>query len=61
LSTVYLILYASAWRAAAEGGALLAAWLAPARAANVRRIVEIVCQVTYYGGVPLLVAWPFLT
>jgi hypothetical protein len=60
LTAIYLLLYASAWRAAAEGGALLVAWRAPAHAATARRAVEIVCRVAYYIGVPVLVLMPFL-
>ncbi len=56
----YLVLYASVWRGAAEGIALLAAWIAPARAAAVRRAVEVACLGLYYGGVPALVAARFL-
>jgi hypothetical protein len=60
LVVIYLLLYASAWRAAAEAVALLAAWIAPTRASAVRRVVEIVCRIVYYAGVPVLVALPFL-
>ncbi len=60
LASIYVLLYASIWRAAAEGVALLAAWIAPARARAVRRAVEVTCGVVYYGGVPLLVLLPFL-
>jgi len=58
--TIYLVLYASVWRGLAEGMALLAACVAPARAAAVRRAAEIVCQVAYYGGVPVLLLLRFL-
>lgn len=57
---LYLLLYASLWRALAEGVCLAAAWLAPARAAPVRRAAEVACQVLYYGGVPLLLLVRFL-
>jgi apolipoprotein N-acyltransferase len=55
----YLLLWASAWRAAAEAVALCAAWAAPARAALVRNAVERVCQIAFYLGVPLLLALRF--
>jgi len=54
------VLYASVWRGLAEGTALLGACVAPARAAGVRRAAEIVCQVAYYGGVPVLLLLRFL-
>ena len=58
--TIYLILYAALWRGVAEGVALAAAWVAPARAARVRRAVEMAHRVVYYGGVPALVIVRFL-
>jgi hypothetical protein len=58
--SIYLVLYASAWRAAAEGVSLLAARVAPSRAARVRRAGEIGCRVLYYGGVPVLLGLRFL-
>jgi len=58
--TIYLVLYASVWRGVAEGGCLLAACVAPARAAGVRRAAEIGCRVAYYGGVPVLLVLRFL-
>jgi hypothetical protein len=57
---IYLVLYASACRAAAEGVALLAASAGSALAARVRRTVELVCGILYYAGVPALVAARFL-
>jgi len=58
--TIYLVLYAALWRALAEVVAFGAAWVAPSRAARVRRAVEIVYRVLYYGGVPVLVTLRFL-
>jgi apolipoprotein N-acyltransferase len=58
--TIYLGLYAAVLRAVAEAAALLAARVAPPRAAGVRRAVERACQVAYFGGVPLLLALRFL-
>jgi apolipoprotein N-acyltransferase len=58
--TLYLICYASVWRGLAEGSALGAAWLAPARAGRVRQVAEWACAALYYGGVPLLLLWRFL-
>jgi apolipoprotein N-acyltransferase len=60
LAVIYLVLYASLWRAVGEAAAWLTAWVAPSLAARVRRAVEVVCQVAYYAGVPLLVLLPFL-
>ena len=60
LTAIYLLLYASGWRAVVEGGALAAAWLVPAHATAVRRAVEIVCRLAYYVGVPIIVLVPFL-
>ena len=57
--TTYCVLYASVWRGLAEGVALLAAHVAPSRAARVRRAAEIACRVLYYGGVPVLLALRF--
>jgi apolipoprotein N-acyltransferase len=54
-ATIYLVLYAALWRGLAEAVAFGAAWAAPSQAARVRRAVEVVCGVAYYGGVPLLV------
>src|SRR5215470_18387402 len=48
---LHLVLFAGLWRCLAEPTALLATWLAPARAARIRRAAEIGCQVLYYGGV----------
>ncbi len=60
LASIYLLLYASVWRALAEVTAVLTAWAAPAYAAAVRQLSEIVCRVMYYVGVPVLVLLPFL-
>lgn len=59
--TVYVVLYAAALRAVAETVALAATWVTPARAASVRRVVEIADRCLYYGGVPLLLIRPFLS
>ncbi len=60
LATIYVLLYASLWRGLAETVALVAAWLAPARAVTVRRAVEIACRLVYFVGVPVLVLLPFV-
>lgn len=60
LTAIYLLLYASAWRAVAECVALSVTWIAPARATMARRAVEIVCRLAYYVGVPVVVLMPFL-
>jgi hypothetical protein len=57
--SIYSILYAGTWRIAAEGGALAAAALAPARASAARSLAEWGCRLVYYGGVPLLLALRF--
>jgi apolipoprotein N-acyltransferase len=57
---VYLVLYAGTLRVLAEGVALLAAYVAPSRAARVRRAVEAGCRLLYYGGVPVLLLIRFL-
>jgi len=59
--TLYLLLYAGALRGIAEPAALLAARVAPPRAAGVRRAVERACQAAYFGGVPALLALRFLS
>jgi apolipoprotein N-acyltransferase len=56
----YLLLYASAWRGLAELVALAGAALAPAAAARLRRLVERLDQIAFYGGVPVLLALRFL-
>jgi hypothetical protein len=57
---VYLVLYASVWRALAEVAALLAARAGSGRAASTRRVVELACATLYYVGIPALVAARFL-
>jgi len=52
-AVVYLVLYAAVLRAALEPVVLLAAWRAPARTPGVRRAVEALDRLLYYGGVPL--------
>jgi hypothetical protein len=56
---IYLVLYAAVWRGIAEALAMAAAFVGPPQAIATRRIVEIVCRIAYYGGVPLLVALRF--
>jgi len=52
-STIYLVLYGALLRAIAEAIAVAAAYFAPERAASVRRNVELVDRILFYGGVPL--------
>ena len=59
-TTIYLVLYAGVLRAVAEALALATTAVAPARAAGVRRAVEIAGRVLYFGGVPALLALRFL-
>src|SRR5207249_2775114 len=58
--TIYLVLYAAVWRGLAEAIAFGCAWVAPSRAARVRRVVEVVYRILYYGGVPALVILRFV-
>ena len=57
---VYLVLYASVWRALAEPAAWLAARAGSSRAARTRRAVEIACGILYFVGVPAIVLARFL-
>lgn len=50
---IYLVLWDGVLRALAEATVLVTAALAPARLDAVRRLVEILHRVAYYGGVPL--------
>jgi apolipoprotein N-acyltransferase len=59
LYAVYLLLYASVLRVLSEAVSLLAAWLAPSHAVAVRRAVEGLCRVLYYGGVPTVLILRF--
>jgi hypothetical protein len=59
--TIYLLLYASLWRGAAEAVCLLAAWIAPSWALGVRWGAERASAVLYYGGVPVVLALRYLT
>jgi hypothetical protein len=58
--TIYLVLYASVWRGAAEAVTLAAAHLSPVSAPAVRRAAERVCSLAYYAGVPLLLLLRFV-
>jgi len=59
-TALQLLLYASVWRAIGEAAAWMAAVVAPARAARVRRSVEVACLALFYAGVPALLTWRFL-
>jgi apolipoprotein N-acyltransferase len=61
LVALYLVLYASAWRAGAELVAYAAAFLVPPRAGQVRTVVEYACLIGFYGGVPVVLALRFLS
>lgn len=54
--TVYLVLYAAVLRTFVETISLGAALIAPPGAVRVRRLLERVSAVFYYGGVPVAVA-----
>jgi apolipoprotein N-acyltransferase len=60
-ATIYLVLYAAGLRAGAETIALAAAYVAPSRQGTVRRVVEIVSRILYYGGVPAFLIRLFLS
>jgi apolipoprotein N-acyltransferase len=51
--TIHLVLYAAVLRAAAEAIVMTTAWAAPARVATVRRIVERIDRVLYFGAIPV--------
>jgi hypothetical protein len=53
-ASVYLVLYASLLRGVAESFALAAASVAPLSAIGLRRAVELVYRILFYGGVPAL-------
>lgn len=54
------VLWASLWRTLGEPCAFAGAWLAPHRAATIRRITEAGCSLAYYGGIGLMIAYAFL-
>ncbi|MBM4245831.1 MAG: hypothetical protein FJ148_18830 [Deltaproteobacteria bacterium] len=58
-ATIYMVLYASAWRWPAEIVAWLASHRGEAFATRVRRVVEWVCRIAYYAGVGLVLALRF--
>lgn len=60
VTTIYCVLFASVWRGAGEAAALAAAAVAPARAAQVRRLVEAACRLGYLGGIVLVLGLRFL-
>lgn len=60
LALVYLVLYASVWRALAEAVSLLVARWAPERAISLRRWTERAVALAYYAGIPVLIAFTFL-
>jgi apolipoprotein N-acyltransferase len=60
VTVIYCVLYASVWRGLAEAISLVAAAVAPTRAAWVRRLVEAACRLGYFGGIPLLLVLRFL-
>ncbi len=57
--TIFLVLYASAWRWTAELVAWLGAHGGEKVATRTRRLVELSCRIAYYAGVPLLLASRF--
>jgi len=59
--TIYLVLWASAWRAGAEALCLGTAAVAPSRAAGVRRLAEIACALGYYAGALVILGLRFLS
>lgn len=59
-AVIYLVLWAALLRALLEPLVVAGAWLAPERAPAVRRAVETVDRVLYYGSVPLFLGRLFL-
>ncbi|MEW6270492.1 MAG: hypothetical protein AB1689_14470, partial [Thermodesulfobacteriota bacterium] len=57
--TIYLVLYASAWRGVVEAASLVAALGGDAAARRARRLAELVARIAYYAGVPMLLALRF--
>ncbi len=55
-----LLLYAVAWRVPAEAIAFALTLARPARAASIRRAIEIVCRVAFYAGIPALLGMRLL-
>jgi apolipoprotein N-acyltransferase len=51
---IYLVCWASLWRAGAEVVVLATSWLVPSWTPGIRRVVEVVCGVAYWIGVPAL-------
>jgi hypothetical protein len=60
VTTIYCVLFASVWRGTGEAAAMAAAAVAPARAAQVRRLVEAACRLGYPGGILLVLGLRFL-
>jgi len=59
-TAILLVSYASVWRAAAEVVVWTVAVIVQSRAETARSIVEVVCVLAYYGGVPALLALRYL-
>lgn len=60
-TTVILLLsYAGCWRIAGELLVWAAAWAGAGAARRVRALVEALCSIAYYGGVPLFLALRYL-
>ncbi len=55
-TAILLVSYASVWRGAGEVVVWTVAATSPPRAHATRRIVDAVCALAYYGGVPVLLA-----
>jgi hypothetical protein len=60
MALVYLVLYASGWRGAAETVSFVAAALSPRHALIVRQWAERAVSIAYYAGVPVLIGVRFL-
>ncbi len=59
-TTVYLLIWAAAWRVLAELACFGIARVSPSRTEEARRAAELVCGIAYYAGVPLLLLLRFL-
>ena len=59
-TAILLVSYASVWRAAGEAVVWTVAVAARSRAHTARRVVDVVCALAYYAGVPAMLALRYL-
>jgi apolipoprotein N-acyltransferase len=60
VTVILLLSYASLWRAGAEAAVWIAAAVGAVWAARARRVVEAVCGLAYWAGVPVMLALRYL-